>query len=141
MNINDLDSVLKIESMRDIHHWTKKQFESELNVAHAHCIVAIHEGEYENIIGFAIGHDLGLEYELLLIVVDQASQRKGVGKMLLEEQCHWAQKSGAEKLFLEFKKSNHPAQALYKASDFEVCGERKGYYKNGETAVIMQCML
>ncbi len=141
MNINDLDSVLKIESKRDIHHWTKTQFESELAVAHAHCIVGIHEGENESVIGFAIGHDLGLEYELLLIVVDQAIQRQGVGKLLLDEQCLWARKSGAEKFFLEFKKSNHPAQTLYKTSGFEVCGERKGYYKNGETAVIMQCML
>ena len=54
-----------------------------------------------------------------------------------------AQKRGAEKIYLEVRQSNIPAQQqLYEKHGFESCGLRKNFYrKPTEHAIVMCCDL
>ena len=48
-----------------------------------------------------------------------------------------AKKLGAEQAFLEVRESNSSAKGLYVAFGFEQMGLRKGYYPDGEDAIVM----
>ena len=42
---------------------------------------------------------------------------------------------------LEVRRDNAAAQALYRSRGFEVVAERRGYYDDGEDALVMRCAL
>ena len=78
------------------------------------------------------------ECELLYIAVDQAERGKGFAKMLMEH-CHKELAAlGAKSFFLEVRKSNAVAIALYKKLGYEKISERKKYYSDGEDAMVMK---
>jgi len=87
---------------------------------------------------FAIWQIAADECELLFIAVEQAERGKGFAKMLMEH-CHnelaaW----GVKSFFLEVRKSNGVAVSLYKKLGYEKIAERKGYYADGENALVMK---
>ncbi|MCL2283477.1 MAG: ribosomal protein S18-alanine N-acetyltransferase [Fibromonadales bacterium] len=87
---------------------------------------------------FAIWQIAVDECELLYIAVEQAERGKGFG-MVLMEHCHKELAAqGAKSFFLEVKKSNAAAIALYKKLGYEKISERKKYYSNGEDAIVMR---
>jgi ribosomal protein S18 acetylase RimI-like enzyme len=47
------------------------------------------------------------------------------------------QEMGVKDVFLEVRRSNIAANRLYKALGFEEVGIRRGYYENGENAIVM----
>ena len=49
-----------------------------------------------------------------------------------------AKEKGVEKVFLEVRKSNIPAFSCYQKCGFVPIGIRKGYYGNGEDAIVME---
>ena len=62
----------------------------------------------------------------------------GIGELLLISAIELALSRNAHMLTLEVRKSNMPAQALYKKYGFEEVGVRRGYYTdNREDAIIM----
>jgi len=86
---------------------------------------------------FAIWQMAGDECELLSIAVAGAERGKGLAKMLMEH-CHKElAELGAKNFFLEVKENNIAAISLYKKLGYKKISERKGYYADGENAVIM----
>lgn len=86
---------------------------------------------------FAIWQMAGDECELLSIAVKCAERGKGLAKMLMEH-CHRELAGlGAKNFFLEVKESNTAAISLYKKLGYEKIFERKGYYADGENALVM----
>jgi len=78
------------------------------------------------------------ECELLYITVEQAERGKGFAKMLMEH-CHRELASlGVKSFFLEVRKSNSTAIALYEKLGYEKIAERKKYYADGEDAMVMK---
>ena len=93
--------------------------------------------------GRALGYLLGLslfgEGELLRVAVLEAARGRGVGKAILHSFLDILKENGAEACFLEVRKSNEAAIALYRGSGFLPVGERKNYYKNPtEDALLMK---
>ncbi|MCL2261001.1 MAG: ribosomal protein S18-alanine N-acetyltransferase [Fibromonadales bacterium] len=87
---------------------------------------------------FAVWQIVLDECELLYIAVDQAERGKGFAKMLMEY-CHRELAAlGAKSFFLEVRKSNAVAIALYKKLGYAQIAERKKYYMDGEDAMIMK---
>jgi ribosomal-protein-alanine N-acetyltransferase len=78
-------------------------------------------------IGFALSRAIAGEAELLLLAVRRRSQRRGVGKMLLDRFTAHARKRGAERLHLEVREGNR-AVKLYERSGFVLVGRRRDYY-------------
>jgi len=85
------------------------------------------------VIGFALVRAIMDEAELLLIAVDPAHRRRGVGDALIRSVVAECRGRGVHHLHLEVR-ANNPAVALYTRHDFAKAGVRKAYYrsKSGE---------
>ena len=73
------------------------------------------------------------EEEILLIAVEPAARRCGVGRALIAMLAANARLRGAERLFLEMRENN-PARSLYESNGFAPIGRRKNYYRLGDGA-------
>ncbi|KAA0000041.1 MAG: ribosomal-protein-alanine N-acetyltransferase [Thermoplasmata archaeon] len=74
---------------------------------------------------------------IISIAVHPLHRRKGYGKMLMEHVLKFMK----GKVMLHVKKSNLGAIDFYKKLGFEEIGEIKGYYRDGEDAILMAKML
>ncbi|WP_099827250.1 GNAT family N-acetyltransferase [Oceaniglobus indicus] len=94
---------------------------------------------------FALGRVLLDEAELLMLAVDPACRRNGLGRRCLHDLHVQAVARGAVRIFLEVDAENAAARALYDAMGYEVCGRRRGYYAHpgrpASDAIVMACAL
>ncbi len=84
--------------------------------------------------GFAMVRSVADEAELLLLAVDPACRRRGIGKALLRAVIAEAQAGGIADLHLEVRADNE-AVKLYAGQGFAKVGERRGYYR-GKTGQV-----
>ena len=71
------------------------------------------------------------------IAVRRQSQRKGVGRLLLEALLAEAKRRDVTQTLLEVAVDNAPAQRLYATYDFEPVGIRRGYYQPSNTDALV----
>ena len=88
----------------------------------------------EKCVGFCAAKGVLDQWELYKIGVISACRRRGGAQMLLRKLEIEVQGT----LFLEVRKTNHGAQKFYENEGFKNVGERKGYYRNGESAMLYQ---
>ena len=70
------------------------------------------------------------------VAVDPLQRRQGLGRQVLQALLSHGQRLGAERATLEVATSNTAAVALYRALGFGDAGIRRGYYRNGDDALI-----
>lgn len=76
------------------------------------------------------------EAEILSVGVHPDFRRRGIARMLLMQ--FFTRCAGVEHVYLEVRRSNLAAQALYAAFGFSPCGIRKSYYEHpAEDAILM----
>ena len=132
--LNDLADILSIEKKVFKHPWSKEQLSWELNsqpVTENHVMIA-----RGNMIGYIFSHVVDDDVQILNIAIDIPFQHKGYGEQLLS--YFLDQFNGDSSIHLEVRKSNFPAINLYLKFWFHETGTRKGYYSDGEDAIIMQ---
>ncbi len=124
MQVQDLVWVMQIEPEIYTHPWTLVNFQDALLAGYS-CWVM-------DCAGCPCGYGvlmLGVgEAHLLNISVAGASQRRGLGRALIEHLRGVAQGYGAERMLLEVRPSNAAARALYDSTGFMPIGLRPGYY-------------
>jgi ribosomal-protein-alanine N-acetyltransferase len=99
-------------------------------------------GEASATLGFLVAHKIDAEWELENIVVAETARRQGMGKHLLGELIACARVERSREIFLEVRKSNHAARALYRCAGFEETGLRKSYYSDpSEDAILYRLSL
>ena len=131
---NDLADILSIEKKVFKHPWSKEQLSWELNSQPAaENYVMIARG---NMIGYLFSHVVDDDVQILNIAIDIPFQHKGYGEQLLS--YFLDQFNTDSSIHLEVRKSNFPAINLYLKFGFHETGTRKGYYADGEDAIIMQ---
>jgi len=131
---NDLADILSIEKKVFKHPWSKEQLSLELNSQPAaENYVMIARG---NMIGYLFSHVVDDDVQILNIAIDIPFQHKGYGEQLLSYLLD--QFNTDSSIHLEVRKSNFPAINLYLKIGFHETGSRKGYYADGEDAIIMQ---
>ncbi len=81
------------------------------------------------------------EGEINLVAVKKQSQRKGVATLLLNTAEKELKEKGVNKLFLEVRRSNLNAQALYEKCNYKYIAVREKYYNGLEDALIMSKIL
>lgn len=136
----DVDDVLAIEQAVQAYPWTRGNFSDALGSGYL-CRVDEADGAIR---GYAILMPVVDEAELLTIGVASAQQRKGLGRSMLLEMLDVARAKEMRRVFLEVRKSNAAAIALYRSAGFGEIGARRGYYQNadgGEDAIVMACDL
>ncbi len=149
MTQQDVDAVLCIELAVQAYPWTRGNFIDALNSGYVCCVdaeelVAGHPEDGFEIRGYAILMPAVDEAELLNIGVTAAQQRKGLGRMMLNEMLESARARNMKRVFLEVRPSNVAAIALYRCAGFTGIGVRRGYYQNAngsEDALVMACDL
>jgi ribosomal-protein-alanine N-acetyltransferase len=141
--LDDLDDVMRIMSAAFQscfgEAWTRSQCAGILPMHGVSLTVA--EG-HRGAAGFSLARCIADEAELLLIAVEPANQRSGVGQFLLDDFIETARDAGASKLHLEVRDGN-PAIAMYRAAGFEAAGRRRNYYRgpDGHTYDAVTLML
>lgn len=130
-----LDSMVALEQECFSIPWSRQSFIAEMESPDAHVVVAVEE----EVLGFAIFHRLGDEGELFNIAVWPKYRGKGTGAALLQDVFKNARQNGVNRIFLEVRRSNEPAEKMYRSAGFQVCGVRKNYYEAPvEDAVLME---
>jgi ribosomal-protein-alanine N-acetyltransferase len=71
------------------------------------------------------------------IAVRRDAQRRGIGRLLLDDLLAEAARRGVRKTLLEVAVDNAPAQKLYASYDFEPVGIRRGYYQPSNTDALV----
>ena len=75
--------------------------------------------------------------QILNIAVHASYRRQGVAELLLHHALEVGQQRGAQSANLEVRRSNLPALQLYKKFGFREVAVRRGYYADGEDALLM----
>lgn len=92
----------------------------------------------EKKVGYVLGATLFEEAELFRIAVQPTLRGNGLGGKLLDEWLAQVQARGAERVFLEVRKSNQTAIGLYTSRGFAQTRVRENYYADGEDGVEMK---
>jgi ribosomal-protein-alanine N-acetyltransferase len=127
---DDLDSVMQVMSAafpdRFGEAWTRSQCAGILPMAGVKLLLA-DDGDGRTI-AFALYRTIIDDAELLLLAVDPAVQRQGVGRDLLKHFIDDAKNSGATRIHLEVRDGNS-AVRVYQAAGFEQANRRRNYYR------------
>lgn len=140
MTEKDLREVSKIESESFSDAWSEDAFKESLLNENCHMYVAASDADDE-IFGYVSVYFADDEGEIENVCVKESVRNRGIGfsmmsKMILKENAY-----GITKFFLEVRKSNEAAKALYKKLGFAEIGIRKGFYENPrEDASVMKLL-
>lgn len=104
-------------------------------------VAEIEEGGVRVPAGFVLGWVAADELEIIDLAVEPALRRRGIGERLLSFLIEETAAGGVATVFLEVRRSNGVAQALYKKLGFSEVGLRPRYYRGGEDALLFRCCL
>ena len=141
MSINDIKQIYSLEQdgfddLREI--WSEDMFAEEFSHTDRIWWLAHDKGK---IIAFAGAQYIDGDVQILDIVVDKHYRRQGIAKRLLARVSYDASQLGATTASLEVHEKNYPAQELYLSLGFEKIGERKHYYGQDVSALILRAEL
>lgn len=88
--------------------------------------------------GLVLARNAADEAELLTLAVVPAARRAGRGAALLRAALAEAQRRGAAAMFLEVGSRNAAARSLYARAGFLQVGQRRGYYSDGDDALVLR---
>ena len=126
--------VLEAECFPDA--WTQSTLATALTDEKTFVLVA--EDEAGKVCGYATAWVILDEGELTRVAVTAKKRGRGVGEILAQAILQVCRTNGARTMFLEVRASNMTAQRLYERCGFVRAGLRRGYYADGEDAVIMK---
>lgn len=133
---NDLSLVQRIEQQSYPHPWTNEQFLQELeNPVAAIDLLWVDE----RLAGYICYWLIAAEMEVLNVATSPEFRRFGVAGKLLNHSFSVCLEKGLKRAFLEVRSGNMNAIALYQRHGFVAAGVRKGYYRDGEDALLMVC--
>lgn len=110
--------------------WTRSQCAGILPMSGVSLMLA-HDNGHDRPIGFSLFRTIAGESELLLLAVAPNDQRRGIGRLLLEQFVDFARASGAARVHLEVRDGN-PAVQMYRSAGFAPAGRRPNYYRGND---------
>jgi ribosomal-protein-alanine N-acetyltransferase len=139
MQPEHLAAVLAIERLSFPSAWSAESYLREMRNPSGHYCVARLEDE---VIGYAGMWVVGDEAHVSTIAVREDRRRCGLGERLMRYLMSLAIRYQADRMSLEVRQSNLPAQALYAKLGFQAAAIRPHYYGDtGEDGVVMQIAL
>ncbi len=134
MNIDDIDQVIEGEKRAFGHTFGYDMLYQELTLnPFSHYIVLEINDEVRGYIGLSVDENM----EIINFYVDPLYQNQGFGSMMLDFVMELCNKSHIKNISLEVRESNQKAIHLYQKYQFKQVAIRKGYYNNGENALLM----
>ncbi|OGO89891.1 MAG: ribosomal-protein-alanine N-acetyltransferase [Coxiella sp. RIFCSPHIGHO2_12_FULL_42_15] len=125
---SDTQGVAAIAARIMPYPWSEKLFQCCFSEGYLNWIL-----EVENhVAGYLIAKWVGDESELLSLGVDVPFQRQGHGQYLLKKLVGVLTSHGVQSIWLEVRRSNDVAIALYHRVGFVEVGIRKNYYPTAD---------
>lgn len=90
----------------------------------------------DSLVAMACGWLVVDELHITLVAVAPERRRLGLGRQVLAALLASGQRQGARHATLEVAAANQAACALYRSAGFQEAGRRRGYYRNGDDALI-----
>ena len=136
MQDEDIEEALLTEQSHNIHILSKNILKEDIKNKNYNYLVA------KNNDGKIIGY-IGISYvldsaDIISIVVHKDYTKKGIATLLLQEIFAFAKENNIQKIMLEVRRSNLPAQKLYEKHGFKQIAIRNNYYDNTEDALIYE---
>ncbi|WP_462159028.1 ribosomal protein S18-alanine N-acetyltransferase [Pseudoalteromonas sp. GB56] len=133
LNNDHIAEIMVIENACHTHPWNEKLMLSCLSGRY------FARGLFANnlLVAFYVAEQAGPDITLIDICVSPEYQGQGLGKKLMRDSETNAQQRNTELMFLEVRESNTAAFNLYQNCGFDFNGRRKGYYPDGEDALLM----
>ena len=113
--------------------WSREQLRLELEAAGRPGAGLWQQGQ---LVAMACGWLVVDELHITLVAVAPERRRQGLGRRVLEDLLRRGRAGGASRATLEVAAANGAALALYGACGFRQAGVRRGYYRNGDDALI-----
>lgn len=135
MRQDDIEQCINIEKSHNIKILSREILENDLKKDSNYYLVATLNNTLIGYIGLSYVLDTA---DIISIVVKKDYTKKGIASLLLREIISFCYKKEIKDIFLEVRKSNTPAQALYNKFGFFKISERKKYYNNIEDAYIFE---
>jgi ribosomal-protein-alanine N-acetyltransferase len=136
--VEDLEALLALETSSfppPDHPWSRQQLTAELQQASSRVWLALGPGE--RAMGYSAFRQMADEAELLRIATAPEARRQGVAAALLEGALPVLENAGVQRIFLEVRRDNAPALALYGRHGFQQVGVRRRYYPDGSDALLL----
>ena len=133
----DIEAIVAIENTCFQHPWCRQSFENELNIANAGGYVARDIASGGGLAGYIIFRILPGEMHILKLATGIAWRRRHIAYTLIRKALETARARRISAIVLEVRASNKAAITVYKKAGFTVNGIRKGYYPEGDDALMM----
>jgi len=138
----DVDAIMTIEvETFPADAWMREAFVEEIAHPAARYLVAIDTDTAEAVVGYAGLKVAGDQSDIQTIAVAATHRRRGIARRLLAELLAEALRRGADETFLEVRRDNPGARALYEAFGFEQIAVRPHYYRDGVDAIVMRASI
>jgi [ribosomal protein S18]-alanine N-acetyltransferase len=138
MQDSDLDAVMQIEQLSFRAPWSRQVFLEELSRPWAFLDVMRATGGNRAVVGFCNYWRVADEIHILKVAIHPDARRVGFGSRLLAHILEFARKHRCRLVTLEVRRSNEPAQRVYRRFGFKAVGLRPSYYADdNEDAVVM----
>jgi ribosomal-protein-alanine N-acetyltransferase len=133
--LSDIGQIYPLERSCSRNPWSRDSLVNELsNPGSISLVMQLPDGQ---IAGFVCSSLVLDELQILETAVRPDYRNRGLGSLLINSLLSQATEKNAVRASLEVRPSNHPAIKLYEKTGFKNDGARKGYYQDGEDAVLM----
>lgn len=123
--MRDMDAMEALEKACFSDPWSRAEIESALDSPVNLWLCAFSGETLAGVLGVQA---IAPEADILSVSVAPPFRRQGIARALLTRFFETAEE--IDTVFLEVRRSNVPAQALYESMGFELFGMRKSYYEN-----------
>jgi ribosomal-protein-alanine N-acetyltransferase len=134
MKKEDLDTIVQLERQIFPDPWSRISFEYE--IFHNPFAIPLILEQSGEIYGYAIVWKIYEEFHIANFAIRPDQQGKKFGNLFLEKILDLHEDSAFA--ILEVRESNQRAIRLYQKFGFRTIMKRVQYYRNGETALVMQ---
>jgi len=141
----DVLALLDLERRSFTHPWTEANFREAVADPSRVTALVLREArdasaaERSVLVAYCIYQVVADEMHILDLAVEPDHRRRGLARWLLSYALDQARRRGALRAFLEVRRSNHQALALYRSFGFRVLAERRAYYcEPGEDALVLE---
>jgi ribosomal-protein-alanine N-acetyltransferase len=128
-----LEACLRLDRLALGGLWSPEQWRSELGKPGRLAVGIAESGE---LVAVACGWLVVDELHVTVVAVAPDRRRQGLGRRVLSGLITAAQPRGCRRATLEVAAGNTAGRALYTAVGFRLAGRRRGYYRNGDDALI-----
>jgi ribosomal-protein-alanine N-acetyltransferase len=128
LRADDVAAVADIERRVFSDPWSARSFAEMLALDPVRGFAV--DDEHGRLIGYAVCSTVADEGEILNLAVEPHARGRGLGAALVGAMLDWLKTRGAERVFLEVRRSNEAAIAVYQRAGFTPLGTRRAYYRD-----------